>query len=119
MASTIDNNFSNQNIGALVLVSDGIYNRGSNPVFQAAELQYPVYSVAFGDTTEIKDLLVKKINHNQVAYLGNNFPVEVQIQAKKFAGRDAAGRWRRRGSRSGSPGPGPRGPPTGPARRPR
>ncbi len=88
--TTIDNNFSNQNIGALVLVSDGIYNRGSNPVFQAAELQYPVYSVAFGDTTEIKDLLVKKINHNQVAYLGNNFPVEVQIQAKKFAGRDVS-----------------------------
>mgnify|MGYP000903295552 FL=1 len=28
----VENNYSNQNIGALVIASDGIYNKGANPV---------------------------------------------------------------------------------------
>lgn len=80
----VDNDFGNQNIGALVILSDGIINKGSNPVYIAEKLGYPVYTIATGDTNEVKDILIAKINHNQVAYLGNNFPVEVVLQAKKF-----------------------------------
>lgn len=84
----LDNNYSNQNVGALVIVSDGIYNKGTNPVFSAEKLGYPVYTVAMGDTNTVKDVLIQKINHNQVAYSGNNFPVEVIINAKKFIGKE-------------------------------
>lgn len=86
----IENNYANQNIGALILVSDGIVNKGVNPLYSANKLNYPIYTVALGDTTELKDVSIQKVNHNQVAYTGNNFPVEVIISAKKIAGKELA-----------------------------
>lgn len=80
----IDNNYTNENIGALVLVSDGIYNKGANPVFLADKWPYPVYTLLLGDTTVVKDVLVHKVNHNQVAYIGNKFPVEVVVNASRL-----------------------------------
>ncbi|MBA2611775.1 MAG: VWA domain-containing protein [Bacteroidetes bacterium] len=88
LISEVENNFSNQNIGALVIISDGIYNKGSNPIYASEKLNFPVYPVAIGDTSEIKDLAIQKINHNQVAYLGNIFPAEVVVTAKNFAGKE-------------------------------
>jgi hypothetical protein len=82
-----ENNYANQNLGAMVLISDGIYTRGANPIYVSEKLNYPVYTIAMGDTSELRDVMIQKINHNQVAYLGNNFPVEVFIQAKKYAGK--------------------------------
>jgi hypothetical protein len=43
-----------------------------------------------GDTNEIKDVAVQKINHNQFAYLGNIFPAEVVINARKYAGKEVS-----------------------------
>ncbi len=85
----VENNYSNQNVGALILVSDGIYNKGANPVYNSEKLGYPIYTVAMGDTNEIKDISLQKINHNQFAYLGNIFPVEAIINCKKFNGKEA------------------------------
>ena len=88
LISEIENNYSNQNIGALILISDGIYNKGANPVYSAEKLGYPIYTIATGDTNEIRDVLIQKVNHNQVAYAGNNFPVDVVLNAKKFIGKE-------------------------------
>ena len=88
LIAEIENNFSNQNIGALVVVSDGIYNKGANPIYASEKLSFPIYPVAIGDTSEVKDVAIQKINHNQVAYLGNIFPAEVVISAKNFKGKD-------------------------------
>jgi hypothetical protein len=86
----VDNNYSNQNIGALILVSDGIYNKGANPIYSSEKLGYPIYAIATGDTSEIRDVLIQKVNHNQVAYSGNDFPVEVVVNAKKFSGKEVS-----------------------------
>jgi hypothetical protein len=90
LIKTVDNNYANLNLGALVIVSDGIANKGANPVYSAEKLGYPIFAVALGDTSEIKDVGIHKINHNQVAYLGNDFPVEVLINARQFAGKKVA-----------------------------
>jgi hypothetical protein len=87
--ASIDNNYANQNIGALIIASDGIYNRGSNPAFQAEKLNFPIYTIALGDTTITKDIALQKINHNQVAYLGNQFPAELIINATRLKGKPA------------------------------
>lgn len=84
LLSEIDNNYANQNIGALIITSDGIINRGSGNFDLANRFKFPVYTVALGDTTLTKDLTIKKTNHNQVVYLGNKFPVEVITQAFKL-----------------------------------
>lgn len=88
LISDIENNYSNQNIGALIIASDGIYNKGANPIYGIEKLGYPVYTIAMGDTNEVKDVSIQKINHNQVAYLGNNFPLEVITSAKNFSGKE-------------------------------
>lgn len=84
----IENNYSNENIGALILLSDGIYNKGGNPLNRAGQIPFPVYTIAAGDTTELKDIAVQRISNNDFAYLGNIFPVQVSISGKKFSGKE-------------------------------
>lgn len=81
--SGIGSGYSNRNIGAVVLASDGIVNRGVNPLFLGSGLTYPVYTMALGDTLPRRDLLVGRINHNRMTYLGNDFPVEVFVEARQ------------------------------------
>ena len=82
----IEASYSNRNIGAVILASDGIFNRGINPLNLAGGLPYPVYAIALGDTIPRKDLVVSRIRHNRITYLGNIFPVEVYVEARQAAG---------------------------------
>ncbi len=75
-----------QNLGAVILASDGIYNEGSNPAYSGAQLNAPVFTVALGDTTPKKDLLVKRVFHNKIAYLGDKFSVQIDVAAANCAG---------------------------------
>jgi hypothetical protein len=85
----IQNNYEGKNVGAVVLASDGLYNTGNNPVYDVDRSNYPVFTIALGDTTLQRDALIKKIDHNQTAYIGNQFPVEVQLQATDLIGKEA------------------------------
>lgn len=86
MLQEVEDRYSNRNVGALIVSSDGIYNQGSNPLYSIQGLNFPIYTVAMGDTSPKKDLLVRDIQHNQIAYLGNNFPVVMDISALKTEG---------------------------------
>ncbi|MES2566765.1 MAG: hypothetical protein V4565_07860 [Bacteroidota bacterium] len=79
--SDIENNYANKNIGAIILATDGIYNKGTNPLYSIDKLNAPIYTIALGDTIPLKDVWIQTINHNQIAYLGNSFPVEVIVNA--------------------------------------
>lgn len=85
----IENNYANRNVGAMVIASDGIYNKGTNPVYGTDKLGFPVFTVALGDTTTIRDLSLKKVDHNDVAYLGNKFPVEITVDARKLKSKES------------------------------
>ncbi len=76
----IGNKFYNRNVGALVLASDGVFNQGSNPVYNTG-IEYPVYTIALGDTSIQKDIVLKEAIHNKITFLGNQFPVEVSAEA--------------------------------------
>jgi hypothetical protein len=39
------------NVGAVILATDGIYNKGLNPIAAARRLSFPIYTIAMGDTT--------------------------------------------------------------------
>jgi len=82
----ITTRYSNCNLGAIILASDGIYNKGMNPVYSAKEIKSPVYTIALGDTNIQKDIIIKKINYNKITYLGNKFPVQVIVRANKCKG---------------------------------
>jgi len=79
--------YGGQNLGAVVVASDGIYNQGSNPSYSDVAIAAPVYTVALGDTTPKKDLLVKRVFHNKIAYLGDKFTLQIDLAANNFAGK--------------------------------
>lgn len=82
----VDDNFANRNIGAVILASDGIYNRGGSPQYEALKFKAPVFTIALGDTVPRKDLLVANVNYNSIVWSGNDFQAEVSIEAHQSAG---------------------------------
>ncbi len=85
----IANFYVNRNIGAMVLLSDGIYNSGANPYYKAEKMAFPVYTVGLGNNELQKDLFIQGINHNKQTYKGNFFPVEIKVAANKLGGKSA------------------------------
>lgn len=70
------------NLAGIVLVTDGIYNRGVSPTYY--QFSKPIYTLGLGDTIPVKDVSIKSIKSNAVAYQGNQFPVEVIIEQEGF-----------------------------------
>ncbi len=79
--------FYNQNLGAVILISDGIYNRGYSPKNLPNLGIVPVYTVLLGDTATHKDLKVATLLTNAFVYQGNSFPLQVEVKALKLKGK--------------------------------
>jgi len=84
LLTTINNNHFNQNIGAVILAGDGIYNEGRNPLNLTNDLSFPVYTIGFGDTSIVFDARISNLRMNRTAFSGNKFPVEVDVQFSKL-----------------------------------
>lgn len=85
----LNTKFTNRNLGAVIIASDGIYNKGVNPFYASQKLNKTIYTIALGDTIVHRDAVLFKINYNQIAYLGNKFPLEVIVKANKAKGLKA------------------------------
>ena len=79
--------FAGSKLGGVVLASDGIYNQGSNPLYTAAKLAVPVFTVGLGDTSTRKDLIINRIFHNQIVYAGDELEVQIDVLAKNLIGK--------------------------------
>ncbi|WP_222537551.1 hypothetical protein [Pedobacter polysacchareus] len=78
--------YLNRNVGAVIMASDGIFNRGGSPLYDLNKLKAPVYAIALGDTIPKRDLRIANINHNNLVYLNNDFTIEVQVEAFESKG---------------------------------
>lgn len=81
----VSQSYENRNIHSVVLLSDGIYNQGESPTYSTYKL--PIHTVLIGDSTSQKDINLKAVYHNNLAYLGNKFPVEAEIYQTGFGGK--------------------------------
>ncbi len=75
----INSNYFNRNVGAVILATDGIYNEGNNPIY--TDFNFPIYTIALGDTSSQKDLKIAQVNANKIAYLDDEVQVDVIIEA--------------------------------------
>ena len=73
-------------VDAVVLATDGIYNRGSNPATAAERLAVPVYTVALGDTTLQRDAAIGGLRVGRVAMSGSTIPMELTASASLLRG---------------------------------
>ncbi|MDX9789939.1 MAG: VWA domain-containing protein [Candidatus Kapabacteria bacterium] len=78
------NNTKEDNVQSVILVSDGSYNRGYNPIYAANEIGLPIFSIGIGDSTEPVDLSIQSIIMNEIAYIDNPVPVNINIKSKGF-----------------------------------
>lgn len=78
--------YSHMNIGALIVATDGIYNQGQNPYYLAKKMQFPIYFIGLGDTVIQRDLRINRKAYNKTIFLGNKFPIEVEVASLKAQG---------------------------------
>ncbi len=77
--------YYNRNLGGVLFISDGNFNTGSNPLYTSAKLNLtPIFTLGVGDSVPKRDHYIKNISVNEVAFLKNKFPVEVDIDAIKL-----------------------------------
>jgi hypothetical protein len=84
----LNERYVNQNIGAVILATDGLYNQGSDPQYEARNIKSAIYTIALGDTTPKRDLLIANVNYNKTAFLGNDFEIEVLVEAYQSKGEN-------------------------------
>lgn len=77
----IDDNYGDQNLGAIIMSTDGIYNEGKNPIYTNTNITAPLYIVAQGDTSIRRDLAIKNVFANKIAYLGDKFSIQIDVSA--------------------------------------
>lgn len=71
-------------LAGLILLSDGIYNQGKSPAYSITGMKTPIYTIPYGDSTKKSDLKVAQVLHNRIAYLGDEFPLEVDVIGEKM-----------------------------------
>lgn len=86
---TIAQQFHGRNLSSTILLSDGIYNQGEDPVYRLNKLSTPVYSLAYGDTSRFKDLSIRNIFSNETAYQGDRFEVQIDVKADNLQGQSS------------------------------
>ena len=79
--------YKNQNLRAVVLISDGISTSGANPLYLLDGFEQPVFTVLLGDTTEQKDVKIAEVLFNEIAYLENETPVKVKVHSAGYDNR--------------------------------
>jgi hypothetical protein len=84
--SEIGTRYYHRNLGAVIIASDGLYNKGSNPLHVLSGIDAPIYSLALGDTVLQRDILIRRLVYNKVAFTGNVFQLEVQLSANRSKG---------------------------------
>lgn len=77
-------------LAAILLVSDGIVNRGSNPLYEAENLFIPIYTLAVGDTTPHIDLSVAQVRAPEFAFRGDDVEISITVAAQNANGRSLA-----------------------------
>ena len=84
----MNNYYTNRNVGATLLFTDGIFNEGANPLYLAEKQKAPVYTVGMGNTEAQPDLYISNIVYNKQTFMGNLFPVEIKVAAAQLAGKN-------------------------------
>jgi len=82
--------YTNRNVGAIILATDGIFNHGGNPLYSVNQINAPVYTIALGDSIPKRDVLISNVNYNNIVYLDDDFTIEVQVQAFQSDGESTS-----------------------------
>jgi len=78
--------YGQQNLGAVILATDGRYNQGANPQFSDLPFQGTVYTVALGDSAVQKDIRISNVYTNKTVTLNSQFEIRADLVAQRVSG---------------------------------
>ena len=84
--NAMEGQWTGRPVGAMVIATDGRFNRGKDPESMGFRFGSPVHFVSLGDTTLQKDIRIDRLLHNDIAGLGNRFPIEVEVGSQGVSG---------------------------------
>ena len=84
--SSINEQHGAEETAAMVLFTDGIHNRGTDPAYAPLDPAIKLITVGSGDPSPEKDVKINQVLSNDVVFSGNEFPVEVHVRASKAGG---------------------------------
>lgn len=76
-------------VSPAIIITDGNQTFGRDYQYEAQEFDQPVYPIVAGDTIQIADSRVERVNVNRYAYINNKFPVEIFLKNTGEASRTA------------------------------
>lgn len=82
----VTNFFGAQNLGAVLLATDGRFNQGQHPLFAALPLTAPLYTIALGDTSIPRDVRVTAVYANQSVSLNSQFEIRADVVGQQVKG---------------------------------
>ncbi len=71
-----------RNAAAMLVITDGIFNRGQNPLFVSLNKNPRVFSLGLGDTSQYPDIKVAGVQLNESVFLGSEFVIEATVTGK-------------------------------------
>ena len=86
--TTISRQYFKKNVGAVVLLSDGIVNQGINPELNIENYPFPIYTVTLGDTIAYPSMTINEVKYNKTVPANMLFPLRVTANAVNFKGEE-------------------------------
>lgn len=82
--------YFNRNLSGIIFLSDGNFNSGESPTYEAENLNLtPVFPLGSGDIYPKKDQILQNLYYNDVVFLNDIFPIQVDIESYKIANKKA------------------------------
>ncbi|TKG92971.1 hypothetical protein EYV94_18545 [Puteibacter caeruleilacunae] len=83
MIQQVQRNSRGKNVGAAIILGDGIYNRGISPVYPAKECRFAFNTITVGDSANYFDQEVLSVTHRKTVQLHNTFNLQVDLKFNK------------------------------------
>jgi hypothetical protein len=68
-----------ESYGLITVISDGVFNSGGNPLYQARLFQRPVITIGVGDTIQRKDAVLSSVYYEEKAFTGIDNTIKVYL----------------------------------------
>lgn len=80
---------TDKNLHRLILVTDGNYNEGNNPVFVQNSSLIPIDVVLLGDTSKVRDIKIENLEYNSIMLQDEINTLRVLVSAQSFENSQA------------------------------
>ena len=87
--NTVKGDLADENLTAVVLLTDGLDNLGRDPAGLAGTYGRPIFPVGVGSAEPRRDIGIADLLTSEAVYKGDRVPVEVTIQSRGLDGLEA------------------------------